>query len=137
MMQKYNELGKRDENLKLFPLFEFFLEKSDTKYINLNIILHFNKEDVDKNRLVEAIKKTVRNQAILQSTFYKENGRYHIKFNPNLYPEIIVADIKESDYQKYLYDIGYDMDFPIYKLMYKFYIITKEKYLYCILINNH
>ena len=137
IMQKYNELGKRDENLKLFPLFEFFLEKSDTKYINLNIILHFNKEDVDKNRLVEAIKKTVRNQAILQSTFYKENGRYHIKFNPNLYPEIIFADIKESDYQKYLYDIGYDMDFPINKLMYKFYIITTEKYLYCILLAHH
>ena len=137
IMKKYNELGKKDENLKLFPLLEYFLEKSDTKYIVLNIILHFNKEDVDKNRLVEAIKKMVRNQAILQSTFYKENGRYHIKFNKNLYPEIIFADIKESDYEKYLYDMGYDMDFPINKLMYKFHIITTEKYLYCILLTNH
>ena len=137
IFQKYNELGKKDQNLKLFPLLEFFLENSDTKFINLNIILHFNKEDVDKNRLVEAIKKMVRNQAILQSTFYKENGRYHIKFEPNLYPEIIFADIKESDYEKYLFNIGYNMDFPINKLMYKFYIITTEKYLYCILLTNH
>ena len=137
IMQKYNELGKKDENLKLFPHLELFLENSGAKFLVANLILHFNKEDVDKNRLVEAINKMVRNQAVLQSTFYKENERYHIKFNPNLYPEIIFADIKESDYEKYLYNMGYDMDFPINKLMYKFYIITTEKYLYCILLAHH
>ena len=137
LLQEYNELGKKDENLKLFPAFEYFLEKSNSKFIIVHIILHFNKDDIDKNRLVEAIRKMVRSQAILQSTFYKENGRYHIKFNPDLYPEIIFEDIKESDYEKYIYDLGYEMDFPINKLMYKFYIITTEKYLYCILIMNH
>ena len=138
IMQKYSELGKKnDENLQLFPHLEFFLENADKKFNVAHLILHFNKEDVDKNRLLEAIKKTVRNQAILQSTFYKENGRYHIKFNPNLYPEIIFADIKDSDFDKYLYNMGYDMDFPINKLMYKFHIITTEKYLYCILLANH
>ena len=72
IMQKYNELGKKNENLKLFPHLELFLENLDTKFVMANLILHFNKEDVDKNRLVEAINKMVRNQAVLQSNFYKE-----------------------------------------------------------------
>ena len=137
LLLEYNKLGKKDENLKLFPNTEFVLDKIDSKYIYINIILHFNKDDIDKNRLIESIKKTVRNQGILQSTFYKQNGEYHIKFDENLYPEINITNIKESDFKKYYYDLGNQLNFYLNELMYKVFIITTEKSLYCIFIFHH
>ena len=75
--QEYNNLGKKDGNLRLFPFSEFFFEKKDTKFLVINNIYHLDKNDVDKDRLINAIKILVRNQGILQSTFYKkDDGNY-------------------------------------------------------------
>ena len=137
LLEEYNKLGKKYENLHLYPPMEYFIAQRDSKYICANIIFHFDKNDIDKNKLLKAIKTMIKNQAILQSIFYEKNGRYYVKFDPNAYPEIISADIKESEYDKYLYDMGYDMDFPLNKLMYKVYLITTEKYYYCIFVMHH
>ena len=136
--QEYSALGKMDGNLKLFPNTDYFLDRRDSKYIVVNIIFHLDKNDVDKDRLINAIKILVRCHGILQSTFYKkDDNSYGIKFDPNLYPEINSTDIKESEYEKYLHDIGYDLDFPLNKLMYQVHIVTTEKSIYCLFFFHH
>ena len=135
---EYNKLGKKEsENLRIFPSIVHFLEQIDSKYTDINIILHFNKDDIDQNRLIEAIKKTVRNQGILQSIFFKKDGEYHIKYDESLYPDINITNIKESDFKKFYYDLGNNLHFHLNELMYKVFIITTEKSLYCIFIFHH
>ena len=91
------------------------------------MILHFEKDDIDINRLIKAIKILVENNAILQSYFFKKNGKYHIKFDKNLYPEIIQKTIKESDFKNLIEEIEKHMDFPLNQIMCKIYIIQTEK----------
>ena len=112
--QEYNNLGKKDGNLRLFAFDESFLANKDTEILVINVIFHLDKNDVDKDRLINAIKILVRNQGALQSTFYKkDDNSYGIKFNPNLYPEIITANINESDYENYYFNIGKELNFPL------------------------
>ncbi len=72
LLEKYSELGKKDENLQLDLSTEFFIERTRKKYLNVEAILHFNKDDIDKNRLLRAIKMLIENQTILQSIFFKK-----------------------------------------------------------------
>ena len=136
-LREYNELGKKDENLQLFISTELFLERRKKKYLNGELILHFEKDDIDINRLIKAIKILVENNAILQSYFFKKNGKYHIKFDKNLYPEIIQKTIKESDFKNLIEEIEQHMDFPLNQIMCKIYIIQTEKSLYFILFRHH
>ena len=137
LLEKYNELGKKDENLRLFVLTELFLDKRKLKYTNAEIILHFNKDDIDLNRLLRAIKIMVENQAVFQSIFYQKDGQYHIKFDKNLYPEIIQKTIKESEYNNCLDEIEKSIHFNLNELMYKIYIIQTEKSLYLMIFKQH
>ena len=137
LLEQYNNLGKKDENLELFLFTELFLAKRNEKYMNVEIIFHLKKDDVDKDKLLKAIKLTVENQGVLQSIFYEKNNKYYIKFDKNLYPEIISKTIKESDYQNYLNEIEKQLDFSLNKLMYKIYIIQTESSLYSLFFFHH
>ena len=69
VLEEYNELGKKDDNLKLSLSTELCLERRKYKFLNSDLIFHFNKDDIDKNRLLKALKILIENQAILQSIF--------------------------------------------------------------------
>ena len=79
----------------------------------------------------------IENQAILQSIFFKKNGKYHIKFDKNLYPEIIQKTIKESDSKNFIAEIEQHIDFPLNQPLCKIYLIETEKSLYNIYIVPH
>ena len=135
--QEYNNLGKKDGNLRLFAFDESFLANKDTEILVINVIFHLDKNDVDKDRLINAIKILVRNQGALQTTFYEKDNGYGIKFDPNLYPEIITANINESDYENYYFNIGKELNFPLGGLMYKIYLVTTEKSIICMFFFHH
>ena len=137
VLEEYNELGKKDDNLKLSLSTELCLERRKYKFLNIGLTFHFNKDDIDKNRLLKALKILIENQAILQSIFFKKDGKYHIKFDKNLYPEIIQKTMKESDYKNYIDEIEQHIDFPLNKLMYKIYIIQTEESFYLIFLMHH
>ena len=137
LLEKYNELGKKDENLQLFFLTEHFLVRRKSKYLNMRVTFHFNKGDIDKDRLLRTIKTVVENIGVFQSIFFYKDGQLHIKFDKNIYPEIIQKTLNESDYQKYIEEVEQAIDFPLNNLMYKFYIIETEKSLYFTLFSHH
>ena len=87
--------------MQLFASTELFIDRRRKKYLNCELVFQFNKDDIDINRLLRAIKILIENHAIYQSYFFKKNGKYHIKFDKNLYPEIIQKTIKESDYKNF------------------------------------
>ena len=137
LLQEYNELGKKDENLRVFLSTEFCLERRGRKFLNGESILHFNKDDIDINRLLRALKILIENHPVYQSYFIKKNGKFYIKFDKTLYPEIIQKTIKESDYKNYIQEIEREIDFPLNELMTKFYIIQTEKSLYIVFFKHH
>ena len=64
LLEEYNELGKKDENLQLFFSIEFGLERRRRKFMNGEFTFQLNKDDIDKNKLLKAINLVVENQAI-------------------------------------------------------------------------
>ena len=137
LLEKYNELGKKDENLELFIPSEMFLDRRKKNYLNLEIILQFAKDDIDKDRLLRAVNTLIENQSIFHSIFFIKDGKYHIKYDKNVYPEIIQKTIKESEYNAFLKEIEDKTVFPLNQIMYKFVIIQTEKSIYLIILNQH
>ena len=137
ILDKYNNLGKKDDNLVALLTSEHFLERRERNFMNIEIIFHLNKDDVDKDKLLKAIKLTIENQGIFHSLFYIKNNKFYVKFDNNLYPEIVSTNIKESDYQNYLFEIEQQLKFSLNKLLYKVYVIQTEKSVYCTFFFHH
>ena len=105
--------------------------------MNIETLLQFNKEDIDVNRLIRAIKILVEKHPIFQSIFFQKDGKYHIKHDKNLYPEIIQKTIKEDDFKSYLEEIEQHIEFSLNQLMHKYYLIQTEKSLFIIMYMHH
>ena len=75
--------------LKIYPLPQYFLHRTDYALLNIFKLVKLNKEDIDINRFILALNKTIYNHPVLLSRFHKEDdGEIYIDYRPDLPPEI-------------------------------------------------
>ena len=61
-------------------------------------MVKIKKEDIDINRFILALNKTIYNHPVLLSRFYEEkDGEIYIEYRPDLPPEIKIIQIKDED----------------------------------------
>ena len=94
---KLNEIALK-KKLKIYPLAQYFLHRTDNALLNIFKLVKLNKEDIDINRFISALNKTIYNHPVLLSRFYEEDdGEIYIEYRPDLPPEIKIIDIKDED----------------------------------------
>jgi hypothetical protein len=94
---KLNEIALRTK-LKMYPLAQYFLKRTDHALLNIFKLVKINKEDIDINRFILALNKTIYNHPVLLSRFHKEDdGEIYIDYRPDLPPEIKIINIRDEE----------------------------------------
>ena len=84
--------------LKIYPLPQYFLHRTDYALLNIFKLVKLNKEDIDINRFILALNKTIYNHPVLLSRFHEEgDGEIYIDYRPDLPPEIKIINIRDEE----------------------------------------
>ena len=84
--------------LRPYPMVQYFLQRTNFALINIFKFTKINKEDIDVNKLLKALNKTIYNHPVLLSRFHKnDNGEIYMEYRPDLPPEIKLINIKDED----------------------------------------
>ena len=94
---KLNEIALKAK-LRIYPLPQYFLKRTNYALLNIFKLVKIKKEDIDINRFILALNKTIYNHPVLLSRFYEEkDGEIYIEYRPDLPPEIKIIQIKDED----------------------------------------
>ena len=97
--EKLNEIALKSK-LKIYPLPQYFLHHTDTALLNIFKLVKLKIEDIDINRFLKALNKTIYNHPVLLSRFHKEDdGEIYIEYRPDLPPKINVITVKDEEIQ--------------------------------------
>ena len=126
---KLNEIALRTK-LKMYPLAQYFLKRTDHALLNIFKLVKINKEDIDINRFIIALNKTIYNHPALLSRFHQEeDGEIYIEYRPDLPPEIKIIEIKDEDIPN-LKDNLLHIYQPFNSTLVNFTLFVSNKYLY-------
>ena len=96
---KLNEIALKSK-LKMYPLPQYFLHHTDTALLNIFKLVKLKIEDIDINRFLKALNKTIYNHPVLLSRFHEEeDGEIYIEYRPDLPPKINIISIKDDEIQ--------------------------------------
>lgn len=99
-LDKLNEIALKTK-LHPYPMSIYFLQRTNDSLVNIFKLAKLKKEDVDVNKLKNAINRTIFNHPVLLSRFHQdENGEIFIEYRPDLPPEIKIINIKDEDIPK-------------------------------------
>ena len=94
---KLNEIALKTK-LRPYPMVQYFLQRKNFALVNIFKFAKINKEDIDVNKLLNALNKTIYNHPVLLSRFHKdENGEIFMEYRPDLPPEIKIINIRDED----------------------------------------
>ena len=97
---KLNEIALKTK-LKPYPMVQYFLQRKEFALVNIFKFSKLDKEEIDVNRLLNALNKTIYNHPVLLSRFHKdEKGEIFMEYRPDLPPEIKIIKIKDEDIPK-------------------------------------
>jgi hypothetical protein len=97
--EKLNEIALKSK-LKIYPLPQYFLHHTDTALLNIFKLVKLKIEDIDINRFLKALNKTIYNHPVLLSRFHEEDdGEIYIEYRPDLPPKINVITVKDEEIQ--------------------------------------
>ena len=94
---KLNEIALKTK-LRIYPLPQYFLKRTNYALLNIFKLVKIKREDIDTNRFILALNKTIYNHPVLLSRYYEEkDGEIYIEYRPDLPPEIKIIQIKDED----------------------------------------
>jgi hypothetical protein len=94
---KLNDIALKAK-LRPYPMVQYILQRPNYALLNIFKFAKINKEDIDLEKLVIALNKTIYNHPVLLSRFHKdENGEIFMEYRPDLPPEIKILNIKDED----------------------------------------
>ena len=97
--EKLNEIALKSK-LKIYPLPQYFLHHTDTALLNIFKLVKLKIEDIDINRFLKALNRTIYNHPVLLSRFHEEDdGEIYIEYRPDLPPKINVITVKDEEIQ--------------------------------------
>ncbi len=83
---KLNEIALRAK-LHPYPMVQYFLQRTKNALVNIFWLAKFKKEDIDVNRLKNALNTTIYNHPTLLSRYHKdENGEIFVEYRPDIPP---------------------------------------------------
>ena len=95
--EKLNEIALKAK-LRPYPMVQYFLQRTNYALVNIFKFAKIKKEDIDLDKLLIALNKTIYNHPVLLSRFHKdENGEIFMEYRPDLPPEIKILNIKDED----------------------------------------
>ena len=126
---KLNEIALKSK-LRIYPLAQYFLKRTNYALLNIFNLIKIKKEDIDINRFILALNKTIYNHPVLLSRFYEEDdGEIYIEYRPDLPPEIKIIKIKDEDIPN-LKDNLLHIYKPFNSSLVNFTIFLSDDYLY-------
>jgi len=126
---KLNEIALKTK-LRIYPLPQYFLKRTNYALLNIFKLVKIKKEDIDINRFILALNKTIYNHPVLLSRFYEEkDGEIYIEYRPDLPPEIKIIQIKDEDIQN-IKDNLLHIYQPFNSSLVNFTIFLSENYFY-------
>ena len=94
---KLNEIALKTK-LHPYPMVQYFLQRTNYALVNIFKFAKIKKEDIELDKLIYALNKTIYNHPVLLSRFHKdENGEIFMEYRPDLPPEIKILNIKDED----------------------------------------
>ena len=130
---KLNEIALKSK-LRIYPLAQYFLKRTNYALLNIFNLIKIKKEDIDINRFILALNKTIYNHPVLLSRFYEEDdGEIYIEYRPDLPPEIKIIKIKDEDIPN-LKDNLLHIYKPFNSSLVNFTIFLSDDYLYFFMI---
>ena len=101
-----SELDKQNafalkQKLRPYPIILYFLKRTKDAFLNIFKLSKIKKEDIDVNKLVYALNKTIYNHPVLLSRYHKDdNGEIYMEYRPDLPPKIEIKNIRDEDVPK-------------------------------------
>ena len=94
---KQNEIALKT-SLKIYSIAQYFLKRTNYALLNIFKLVKIKREDIDLNRFIKALNKTIYNHPVLLSRFHEEkDGEIYIEYKPEFPPEIKIIEIKDDD----------------------------------------
>ena len=94
---KQNEIALKT-SLKIYSIVQYFLKRTNYALLNIFKLVKIKREDIDLNRFIKALNKTIYNHPVLLSRFHEEkDGEIYIEYKPEFPPEIKIIEIKDED----------------------------------------
>ena len=93
---KLNDIALKAK-LRPYPMVQYILQRPNYALLNIFKFAKINKEDIDLEKLVIALNKTIYNHPVLLSRYHKDdNGEIYMEYRPDLPPKIEIKNIKTS-----------------------------------------
>ena len=94
---KLNEIALKTKLIP-YPMVQYFLQRTNYALVNIFKLAKIKKEDIDINKLLNALNITIYNHPVLLSRFHKnEKGEIFMEYRPDLPPKIEIINIKDKD----------------------------------------
>ena len=94
---KLNEIALKTKLIP-YPMVQYFLQRTNFALVNIFKLAKIKKEDIDINKLLNALNRTIYNHPVLLSRFHKnEKGEIFMEYRPDLPPKIEIINIKDKD----------------------------------------